>query len=712
MEPGPFLDEYPTETELEDGLDDYVLAPGTELEFDDDGVADTEFEVWLTTPAEEVGFNDEAFEEALTLERAIDEAESDDEAEIPWSEDEAEVDLYLADDFESAEADHELLEDGELFEVETAEVDELLEGLYSGGWDPFTDELLLDSETPTQVTFPSGAALRMVRGATGSKQEHWDPHSTGNPLLDTSARSVMLSTNFSVGELTRSGGRRFSEARIDPDLVRCLQALREHVGKSIMVTSGYRSWGYNEELYRKRRKKPTLSRHCSGQAVDIKISGMSGMQIAKAAIDICGPNIGVGIASTFAHIDVRGKWAKWTYFSGSRNREARAEIEAYRRSRAGRGSGASLRGAGQGSAAAGAMGAAGVAGAAAGAAPQSAPDASVSIDMGRAVTRNQRYAAGLGWGSRRDEIARLVGFTDMTPTDGALAEAVAAWQRNNGLTADGIIGPRTWAKMRTALGGRPGGAGPAATGSAPLRKVKRGYSAYGGGRLTDAIRRLIAAGKLTVSERDIDTLQRVADVESSGQTTALNTWDSAVVSAGFKQWTLHVGKLQDLIRRAPQAFARHGIHLDESAPKYQFRWGPQTAIAGVPNKHDLRNRAWSQRFYLASLEPEAVLAAVQKALEDIGKLEKKARGIASRSGHGWSTRFESARGRALLAQLDNNRPAYVKRVIPKVLARTASRGLSESQFLAIFVEEIIAAYEARESGGRKKATRWTRKVMR
>jgi hypothetical protein len=62
---------------------------------------------------------------------------------------------------------------------------------------------------------------------------------------------------------------------------------------------------------------------------------MSGMEIAKAAIDALGPNIGVGIADTYAHVDVRGRWARWTYFGDrmEKHRLAIAEIEAYRRRR-------------------------------------------------------------------------------------------------------------------------------------------------------------------------------------------------------------------------------------------------------------------------------------------------------------------------------------------------------------------------------------------
>jgi hypothetical protein len=115
--------------------------------------------------------------------------------------------------------------------------------------------------------------------------------------------------------------------------VQCLQKLRDHVGRPIRITSGYRPYLYNQRLYTQvYKKKPTMSRHSSGQAADISIAGMDGMQIAKAAIDACGPAIAVGIAGTYAHVDVRGSWARWTYFGpGTANdRSAIAEIDAYR----------------------------------------------------------------------------------------------------------------------------------------------------------------------------------------------------------------------------------------------------------------------------------------------------------------------------------------------------------------------------------------------
>ena len=61
-----------------------------------------------------------------------------------------------------------------------------------------------------------------------------------------------------------------------------LKELRDHVGKGIKITSGFRSWKLNRAIYEKQNKKPTLSQHCAGRAADIHIAGMNGLEIGKA----------------------------------------------------------------------------------------------------------------------------------------------------------------------------------------------------------------------------------------------------------------------------------------------------------------------------------------------------------------------------------------------------------------------------------------------
>ena len=86
-----------------------------------------------------------------------------------------------------------------------------------------------------------------------------------------------------------------------------------------------------------------------------------------------------------------------------------------------------------------------------------------------------------------------------------------------------------------------------------LLATKKGFQMYGGGRLEAKLAALKTAGKLTITDDEISILQAVAEVESSGFTQCINTWDSDVVSFGFKQYTM-AGKLQDLIKRVPTAF--------------------------------------------------------------------------------------------------------------------------------------------------------------
>ncbi|WP_019925660.1 D-Ala-D-Ala carboxypeptidase family metallohydrolase [Nocardia sp. BMG111209] len=193
-----------------------------------------------------------------------------------------------------------------------------------------------EGEIAPAAAFPSGLVLRTVGGPTGERQEHWDPNHTGLPLYDTgpAVRGQRLSPDFTVRELVSSGGVAADRARISPALVRCLQAMHDRAGRPVKITSGYRSWARNVDVYRRSGGKVTLSRHCSGQAADITVAGLSGLQIARLAVDSCGVDIGIGIGNTFAHIDVRGTRARWTYLKDPRAaRAALDELAAHERRR-------------------------------------------------------------------------------------------------------------------------------------------------------------------------------------------------------------------------------------------------------------------------------------------------------------------------------------------------------------------------------------------
>lgn len=181
------------------------------------------------------------------------------------------------------------------------------------------------------VRFPSGLVLPLATGAIGKGEEHWDPNDTGLPLL--AAGSVLgekLSPHFTVRELASSGGVAARVARISPELVRVLELIRDRAGRAVRITSGYRSWKRNRAVYASRGQEATKSRHCSGQAVDCKVAGMTGVQLAKLALDAAGPDLAIGIGGDFIHVDVRGTWTLWTYLKGQAGRDATASVRAYR----------------------------------------------------------------------------------------------------------------------------------------------------------------------------------------------------------------------------------------------------------------------------------------------------------------------------------------------------------------------------------------------
>jgi uncharacterized protein YcbK (DUF882 family) len=155
-------------------------------------------------------------------------------------------------------------------------------------------------------------------------------------LLDTSGenRRKFLSRDFTVAQFasTRSGSVPFSKARIDPKLVECIQALRDHLGIEVKINSGYRSYLYNKRLYERRKQRPTRSQHISGRAVDIRASGKSGLRLAKAALESCSCNLGLGLARDYIHLDVRGYFAVWRYGDLPREEAKRQimEIRQYR----------------------------------------------------------------------------------------------------------------------------------------------------------------------------------------------------------------------------------------------------------------------------------------------------------------------------------------------------------------------------------------------
>lgn len=113
-----------------------------------------------------------------------------------------------------------------------------------------------------------------------------------------------LSANFKVKEFACTDGS--DPIFIDSDLVNVLQKIRNHFGKSVTITSAYRTPSKN-----KAAGGQTYSQHLYGRAADIKVKGIAPKTVAKYAETLLKNKGGIGTYATFTHVDTRVTKARW-----------------------------------------------------------------------------------------------------------------------------------------------------------------------------------------------------------------------------------------------------------------------------------------------------------------------------------------------------------------------------------------------------------------
>lgn len=90
-----------------------------------------------------------------------------------------------------------------------------------------------------------------------------------------------------------------------------LQALRDALGKPVIVLSGYRCPEHNKAVGGSR-----YSQHMLGNAADIRVNGMTPAQLEEAAQKIPAfrdGGIGRNDYAGFLHVDVRTHLSRWCY---------------------------------------------------------------------------------------------------------------------------------------------------------------------------------------------------------------------------------------------------------------------------------------------------------------------------------------------------------------------------------------------------------------
>ncbi len=125
-----------------------------------------------------------------------------------------------------------------------------------------------------------------------------------------------LSTHFQTSEIScRCGGCGFDD--INPALLYVLEAIREHFGKPVAITSGCRCEHWNRINHGSQysqhlpRLLPGTERKVTNGA-DIKVKDTTPGEVADYCELLVGDRGGVGRYKSWTHVDVRGKMARWT----------------------------------------------------------------------------------------------------------------------------------------------------------------------------------------------------------------------------------------------------------------------------------------------------------------------------------------------------------------------------------------------------------------
>ena len=118
-----------------------------------------------------------------------------------------------------------------------------------------------------------------------------------------------LTEHFNISEFHCKGAScGCTETLHDPALSAYLQQIRQHFGKPLYITSGYRCQKHNAAV-----GGVSGSLHMKGQAADFVISGVKPLEIAQYAESIGVKGIGLYEAEdgNFVHIDTRSVKSFW-----------------------------------------------------------------------------------------------------------------------------------------------------------------------------------------------------------------------------------------------------------------------------------------------------------------------------------------------------------------------------------------------------------------
>ena len=121
-----------------------------------------------------------------------------------------------------------------------------------------------------------------------------------------------LSANFTVAEFACKDGS--DPVFVDSSLAALLQKIRDHFGRPVVITSGYRTASHNTKVGGSRS-----SQHLLGRAADIQVQDTDPLAVAAYAESLMPGWGGVGRypvksgrAKGWVHVDTRPNKSRWT----------------------------------------------------------------------------------------------------------------------------------------------------------------------------------------------------------------------------------------------------------------------------------------------------------------------------------------------------------------------------------------------------------------
>lgn len=121
---------------------------------------------------------------------------------------------------------------------------------------------------------------------------------------DGEKKIVNTCPNFLVREFACSDGT--DPVFISPELVKLLQAIRDHFKAAVSINSGFRTAAHNKKV-----GGATHSQHLYGMAADITVKGVEPKKVYAYVDSLMPYTGGVGLYKTFVHVDVRKTKSRW-----------------------------------------------------------------------------------------------------------------------------------------------------------------------------------------------------------------------------------------------------------------------------------------------------------------------------------------------------------------------------------------------------------------